>query len=140
MTEQPMRDDVEVEPGELRSMSPRELGIRFAFGAGVSLLAAIVSTLAGARVGGLFLAFPAILLATLTLMERKDGLPPARDDARGAVLGTVGLVAFAIVAAALLPRWHPAWALVAATGAWAAVSGTAYLVLRRAGAGGDEPR
>jgi uncharacterized membrane protein (GlpM family) len=127
-------------PGELRSMSARELAIRFAFGAGVSLLAAIISTLAGPRIGGLFLAFPAILLATLTLMARKDGLTPARDDARGAGLGTLGLIAFALVAAALLPRWHPAVALVAATLAWAVVSGAAYLAIRLAGVGGDKPR
>jgi hypothetical protein len=138
--EAPDRDtaQIQVRPGELLSMSPRELGIRFGFGAGVSLLAAIISTLAGPRIGGLFLAFPAILLASLTMMARKDGLRPARDDARGAGLGTLGLVAFALVAAVLLPRWHPAAALVAATAAWAAVSGAAYLVVRLAGAGGDE--
>jgi hypothetical protein len=135
----PDTDQITVRPGELRSMSVRELGIRFAFGAGVSLLAAIISTLAGPRIGGLFLAFPAILLAALTLMARKDGLTPARDDARGAGLGTLGLVAFALVAAALLPRWNPAAALVVATLAWAAVSGAAYLAVRLAGAGGDEP-
>jgi Protein of unknown function (DUF3147) len=133
-------DEVRVRPHELRSMSARELGIRFAFGAGVSLLAAIISTVAGARIGGLFLAFPAILLATLTLMAGKDGLTPARDDARGAGLGTLGLVAFALVAAALLPRWHPVAALVAATLVWAAVGCAAYLAVRLAGAGGDERR
>jgi uncharacterized membrane protein (GlpM family) len=132
-------DEVQVERRKLRSMAPRELGIRFAFGAGVSLLAAIVSTVAGARVGGLFLAFPAILLATLTLMAQKDGLRPARDDARGAIFGTLGLVAFALVAAVTLTRWHPALSLVAATVAWAVVSVLAYLVVRSAGAGGDEP-
>lgn len=130
-------DEVRFRPGELRSMSARELGIRFAFGAGVSLLAAIISTLAGPRIGGLFLAFPAILLATLTLMARKDGLTPARDDARGAGLGTLGLIAFALVAVVLLPRWHPAAALAAATLAWVVVSGAAYLAVRLAGAGGD---
>jgi uncharacterized membrane protein (GlpM family) len=132
-------DDVRVEPGELRSMSARELAIRFGFGAGVSLLAAIVSTLAGPRVGGLFLAFPAILLASLTLMARKDGLAQARDDARGAALGTLGLIAFALVCALTLTHWNPVLALVTAVAAWAVVSGVAYLVVRSAGAGGDEP-
>jgi uncharacterized membrane protein (GlpM family) len=134
------RDEIEVRPGELRSMSPRELGIRFAFGAGVSLLAAIVSTFAGGRIGGLFLAFPTILLASLTLMAQKDGVARARDDARGAGLGTVGLIAFALVAVATLTRWHPVAALAAATAAWALVSVAAYLVTRAVGAGGDEPR
>jgi hypothetical protein len=117
-------EEVRASPGELRSLSARELGIRFAF--------------AGARIGGLFLAFPAILLASLTLMARKDGLAPARDNARGAAFGTLGLIAFALVAVGLLPIWHPAAALVAATLAWAVVSGAAYLVARAAGAGGDQ--
>jgi len=141
MTEQATRatDDVQVKPGELRNMRPRELAIRFGFGAGVSLLAAIVSTVAGARVGGVFLAFPAILLASLTLIAKKDGVARARDDARGAALGTLGLIAFALVAAVTLTRWHPAAALATATAAWAVVSLAAYLVVRSAGSDGDEP-
>jgi uncharacterized membrane protein (GlpM family) len=132
-------DALGVQPGKLRSMKPRELLVRFAFGAGVSLLAAIVSTVAGPRVGGLFLAFPAILLASLTMMARKEGLHRARDDCRGAALGTLGLFAVARVGALTLPRWPAAAALTAACVAWLVVSLAAYAVVRAAGAGGDEP-
>ncbi|MFE9309930.1 DUF3147 family protein [Streptomyces sp. NPDC088353] len=116
----------------------KDLLLRFGFGAGVSLLAAVVSRLFGSFVGGVFLAFPAILLASLTLVAEEEGLMSARDDARGAALGTLGLVAFAVVAAVLL-RHHSAWlALGAATAAWLVVSLGAYGVARATGVGGDE--
>lgn len=116
----------------------KDLLLRFGFGAGVSLLAAVVSALFGSFVGGVFLAFPAILLASLTLVAEEEGLRPARDDARGAALGTLGLWAFAVVATVLL-RHHSAWlALGAATAAWVVVSLAAYAITRAAGFGGDE--
>ncbi|MFF9127592.1 DUF3147 family protein [Streptomyces sp. NPDC014889] len=116
----------------------KDLLLRFGFGAGVSLLAAVVSRLFGAYVGGVFLAFPAILLASLTLVAEEEGLRSARDDARGAALGTLGLTAFAVVATVLL-RHHSAWlALGAATAAWLVVSLGAYALARAAGYGGEE--
>jgi uncharacterized membrane protein (GlpM family) len=124
--------------GKLRELSLRELAIRFAFGAGVSILAAAVSTLGGPLLGGVFLAFPAILLASLTLVAREEGVRRARDDARGAAFGTIGLISFAMVAWWSLPRWPPEAALAAAAGAWAGVSCAVYLVASAFGAGGDE--
>lgn len=44
-------------------------------------------------------AFPAILPATLTLLEHDDGNPAAVHDFGGTVFGAVGLIAFALVAA-----------------------------------------
>jgi Protein of unknown function (DUF3147) len=104
----------------------------------VSLLAGIVSTVFGPRTGGLFLAFPAILLASLTLMARTEGIRPARDDARGAGLGTLGLLVFALVTATTIMSWPPVASLAAATAAWLVVSVLGYLVVRLVGAGGDE--
>ncbi|MFE7234785.1 DUF3147 family protein [Streptomyces sp. NPDC057596] len=104
----------------------------------MSLLAAVVSRLFGSFVGGVFLAFPAVLPAGLTLVAEEEGLMSARDDARGAALGTLGLVAFAAVATVLL-RHHSAWlALGTATAAWVVVSTGAYGVARATGVGGDE--
>jgi uncharacterized membrane protein (GlpM family) len=129
---------IRLRPGELKQAPARDWMIRFAFGAGVSAIAGLVSATAGPRVGGVFLAFPAILLASLTLVAKEDGPRLARDDARGATLGTLGLAAFAVVVAVTLPRW-PLWAsLCAATAAWALVSLGGYAVARSAGAGGDE--
>jgi uncharacterized membrane protein (GlpM family) len=121
-------------------MPRKDLLTRFLFGAVVSAVAAVVSKLAGPFAGGFFLAFPAILLASLTLVAKEEGGRAARDDARGAALGTLGLIGFALVAAALLTH-RTAWlALGVATIVWAAVSLAAYAIARAAGHGADEPR
>ncbi|MFB7506888.1 DUF3147 family protein [Streptomyces broussonetiae] len=131
-------DRVRVEPRRAREMPHKDLLVRFGFGAGVSLLAAVVSKVFGPFIGGVFLAFPAVLLASLTLVAKEEGLRSARDDARGATLGTLGLLAFALTTSVLL-RHHPAWlALTVATAAWTVVSLGAYATVRAAGAGGDE--
>ncbi|TMM41414.1 MAG: DUF3147 family protein [Actinobacteria bacterium] len=131
-------DDVQVRPAELKETELRDWLIRFGFGAGVSALAGVVSALAGPLVGGLFLAFPAILLASLTLVAQEEGVRQARNEARGATFGTLGLLAFAVVLAVLVGR-APVWlALVAAVAAWTVVAVGTYLVARAAGAGGDE--
>ncbi len=128
-----------MQPAELRDASGRDWVMRFGFGAGVSALAGIVAALAGPRVGGLFLAFPAILLASLTLVAKGDGIRQARDDARGAGIGTLGLLAFALVLVATVPRW-PLWlALPAAVAAWTVVAVGGYGVARLLGYGTDEP-
>jgi hypothetical protein len=117
-----------VRASEIAKTPAREWLVRFAFGAGVSALAGIVAELWGPKVGGLFLAFPAILLASLTLVAKEEGAHQAREDARGAALGATGLIGFALVVAATARHW-PVWAtLVTATLAWTAISGLAYLL------------
>lgn len=127
--EQPRQIGVRVEPGRLLSIRPKEYLVRFAFGFLISVIAAVIGEAAGARVGGLFLAFPAILPATLTLVERQDGIGQALSDVRGATLGAIGMIAFAIVMVAVV-RHAPGIALVAALLAWVLVSGLAYLLVR----------
>lgn len=121
----------EVEPRSLRSIRPREYVIRFLFGAGVALVAALVGQVVGLRAGGLLLAFPAILPATLTLIERKEGRRRAREDDIGAVAGGVGMVAFALVGWLALARlgWPGPAALGTAFGAWAVVSAAPFVAV-----------
>src|SRR5919204_909885 len=76
---------------KLRSVKPGELGLRFAFGAIVALIAGIVGAIAGPKFGGLFLAFPAILPASLTLIEKKEGMTKAWADASGGGVGGGGV-------------------------------------------------
>jgi hypothetical protein len=128
-------DRIRFRLGEIAGMGRRQALIRFAAGAGASLVAALVSELGGARMSGPLLALPAILLASFTLIARDKGADAACDDARGAVLGGVGMIAFALVAAGLLGRM-PTWSvLVLATVAWAVTSivlyGAQRLVRRR---------
>jgi nicotinamide mononucleotide (NMN) deamidase PncC len=127
--ERPGGERLQVDPRKLRSIRPREYAIRFGFGFAMSVIAAGIGELAGPRVGGVFLAFPAILFATVTLVEKKEGIGQAATDIRGATFGAIGMIAFAIVVALLVDR-SPALALVAALLAWIVVSGTAYLGVR----------
>jgi hypothetical protein len=123
-------DRIEVNPGGVGRMDRRQAAIRFAAGAGASLAAALVSQFFGSRVAGPLLALPAILIASLTFIADEDGRRAAIDDSRGAVLGALGLVAFAVVCWRLLDSL-PTWlVLVVATAAWAATSLLLYALQR----------
>src|SRR5256885_12823169 len=96
---------------KLSKASPGEIALRFIFGASIALIAAVVAYFFGAKAGGLFLAFPAVLPATLTLIERKEGTTKAWADASGGALGALGLAAFALTASLLL-LWNPLATLI----------------------------
>lgn len=120
------RARIRFDPGAVRRTTPRQAVVRFVAGAGASLTAALVSQFAGSAVSGPLLALPAILIASLTLIADEEGVEAAVEDARGAVFGGVGLVAFALVTAALLGV-HPTWlTLLLAAVAWAVVGGVLY--------------
>jgi hypothetical protein len=99
-------------------------------------LAGTIAKRWGPVAGGLFLAFPGIFPAGVTLTERherdakrrrglsgtKRGRLVAGVVAAGAALGAFGLVAFGAAAAWLLPRVAPWLALLLAAVAWLAVS------------------
>jgi hypothetical protein len=110
-----------IDPGGLRRTRAWEYGLRFVFGGVVTACTGLVAQEFGPSIGGLFLAFPAILPASLTLVKRHDGRAEAVDDARGARLGTVGLAAFAVVVWRTTAAWPPPLTLATATLAWIAV-------------------
>jgi hypothetical protein len=84
----------------------------------------------GLRGGGIFLAFPAILPASLTLIEKKEDTDRAVGDIKGAVLGSAGLLLFAAVVHFGIARLG-VLALAAAVAAWLLVSLSLYLLVRR---------
>jgi hypothetical protein len=129
--ERERRQPVAIDPGALRNAKPGELAIRFALGAAIALAAGLVGLKFGPRVGGVFLAFPAVLPASLTLMEQKDGREKADIDAVGAILGSCGMVAFAIAAVILLPRLGPAPGVLVAAAVWTVVSIALFYVARQ---------
>ena len=90
------------------------------------ILAGVVTQLFGPQAGGLFLAFPAILLATLTLLEKKEGRTAAVASSEGAVLGAVGLAVFGFVFEAAIAKSAPGLALVLALVAWIGTSVALY--------------
>jgi Ca2+/Na+ antiporter len=85
----------QVRPAEVGKHSLRDYAVRFAFGACISLLAGVVGLKFGARAGGVFLGFPAILPASLTLIQKRAGKTEAAIDSEGAVLGAVAFATFA---------------------------------------------
>ena len=120
---------VAVEAGRLKEIRGRDLAIRFAFGAAVSIVAGAVSLVFNPVVGGLFLAFPAILPASVTLIEQKESTDEAVHDIEGATIGALGLAVFAVVTGIVLRHTSAVVALAAATAAWLVTSVVLYLAL-----------
>jgi nicotinamide-nucleotide amidase len=117
-----------------------QLAIRFAFGAAISIIAGVVTLLAGEKVGGILLAFPAILPAALTLIERDSGTSAAVSDVRGASVGALAMVAFALTVMSLAQRIPVPAALVLAAVVWTVAGVGLYLLGRGAAqlAGGEQ--
>lgn len=109
-------------PGRAREISWKAYAVRFAFGGLVTFGAGIIGMVYGPAVGGLFLAFPSICMASMTLLERREGKSAVGVDAVGASIGSVGLLSFGGILWLLAPR-EPAWlTLVVACCVWFMVS------------------
>jgi hypothetical protein len=109
-------------PDKLKQVKWWEYALRFVFGGVVTVATGLLAKNIGPAFAGMFLAFPAILPASLTLVKQHDGRKKAADDARGARVGAVGLLAFALVVALTAASWPATAVLVVATLAWLAVS------------------
>lgn len=118
--------------GGIRDTSRKEMAGRFLFGAAIAVVAGFLGKRIGPLAGGLFLAFPAILPAALTLLEKKDGTREAEVNALGAILGTVALAVFGLVAAVGLRRYSPWLALGLAAAAWLVTAIWLYFVFAEA--------
>jgi hypothetical protein len=118
-----------VEVGKLRKLQARELLIRFAFGALISIIAGVVALAWNAKAGGMFLAFPAILPATLTLIEKKESKQEAAEDDEGALLGSVAMFSFAAASVWALDALATGTALLAASSAWTLTALALYVAV-----------
>ncbi|PJG53108.1 hypothetical protein CVM73_22315 [Bradyrhizobium forestalis] len=121
-----------------------EYAIRFVLGGFATVLAGVIGSQFGVSVGGLFLALPAIFCASATLIESHErhakeeaglsgrcrGQKAAALDAAGAVLGSIGLAAFAAVFHATVGA-SVAFAFIAALTVWAIVSVSAWWLRRK---------
>ncbi len=74
-------DPISCEPGKMRDGDHSSLVVRFVAGAAASVLARLVALTAGPVVSGAFLAFPAILAASLALVAKEEQRDEAREDA-----------------------------------------------------------
>lgn len=124
----------------LRATKPGEFLLRFLYGGAITVLAWEIANHWGPVIGGLFLAFPGIFPAGVTLVEKhklereaaehKDGKVSARHEASveaaGASAGALGLAAFGFVLWKILPMHHFAPVLLLAGAAWFAISATMW--------------
>ncbi len=128
----------------LRQTKWHEYLLRFVFGGLVTVAAGLLAREFGARIGGLFLAFPAIFPATATLIEKHErqkkqqrgahgtqrGRSAAAVDAAGSAIGCMGLLAFALVVWRCLPQ-HATWMVLGgALLAWAGTAGLGWWMVK----------
>lgn len=118
-----------VAPSQLKGTKAWEYLVRFGFGGAVTVATGIVAKIFGPLVAGLFLAFPAILPASLTLVKQHDGRAKAVDDARGGRLGSVGLLAFAIFVVLAAEHLGAPLVLLAAAAVWLLVDAVLWFLL-----------
>jgi hypothetical protein len=111
----------EFAPEQLRKTKPWEYAVRFLFGGAITVATGLIAKQWGPVIAGVFLAFPAILPASITLVKRHDGRKQAVEDARGARLGSLGLVAFAGIVLVTAARLPPPLVLLLAGIAWLAI-------------------
>jgi hypothetical protein len=74
----------------LRQTSLSETPVRFAFGGAMTAATGFIAQQLGPVVGGVFLAFPAVVPARLTLVAGHSGRARTVDEAGGAILGAAG--------------------------------------------------
>ena len=120
-----------------------EYATRFVLGGMTTIAAGVIAKYDGPIVGGLFLAFPAIFPASATLIEKherekkeRSGLRGARRgkeagalEARGAALGSFGLMAFGALIWQTVSI-NPWLAFLSAGVAWLAVSVLLWTIYR----------
>jgi hypothetical protein len=133
---------ITLNPAALSRTRWHEYLARFVLGGLITALTGWLAHRYGPVLGGLFLAFPAIFPASATLLEkherekkRKAGIAStirgrlaAALDARGAVMGALGGMAFGAIVWKLLPRTSVSVVLALALVSWFAMSSLLWYV------------
>ena len=96
----------------LRNARWWQFAVRFVLGGAVTACTGLVAQHWGPIIGGLFLSFPAIFPASATISV----------EAVGSAIGSIGLLAWALLAWKFLPAQGTWTVLTAATLVWLAVS------------------
>ncbi len=136
---------IKVDTSGLKNSKWYEFVVRFAFGGAVTAFAGLVAHRFGPAIGGLFLAFPAIVPATATLIRKREkekkeraglegaerGREAAAIDIAGAAMGGFGLAAFSVICWLGLPKKPTALALVGATVTWLIVAVSVWAIRKR---------
>jgi hypothetical protein len=136
---------VQANLASLKTTKPHEYAVRFLAGGLITAATGLIAKKFGPVVAGLFLAFPAIFPASVTLIakhekERKQkagydgtrrGRAAAAADATGTSLGCIALVAFAVIVWRLLPGMPPWLVLLLAAITWAGTAVLLWLLRRK---------
>lgn len=123
----------QIQLSNLKKVRIKDYAIRFAFGGAVSVIAALIGRWTNVPFGGVFTAFPAILLASLTLIGEKEEQEQSAEDAEGGVLGAVAFVVAAVFIARTVGHISGAASLLLALGIWATLAVGLYLLAVRLG-------
>jgi hypothetical protein len=124
----------------LRQTRWHEILTRFLLGGAITVATGVIAQHWGPVIGGLFLAFPAILPSGATLIEKHErekkrragivhtsrGRLAAAVEVRGAAMGSVALAAFGFVIWRYVARHNAAGVLAAATAVWVALAVLAW--------------
>ncbi|GAC1655881.1 MAG: hypothetical protein NVS9B1_09990 [Candidatus Dormibacteraceae bacterium] len=106
------------------------LGLKvLAGGTGVVLFSLIGQVLKPKSFAGVFAAAPAVALASLLVTTVAVSPAQAMLNARGMIIGAVGMVACCAVAAVGVRRLGAVWGSAVSWAAWALVVGTVYIVV-----------
>jgi len=136
---------IKVDFSSLRQTKVNEYALRFFFGGACTVIAGLIAKRFGPEIGGLFLAFPAIFPAGASLIEEHEkrrkaqfgfdgrirGRLAASLDATGAAMGTLGLMAFALLLWRALPGHNAYLVISLATVVWALLSAGLWILRRR---------
>lgn len=136
---------VKFDPSILGQTKWYEYAVRFLFGGLITAIAGVIAKKFGPGIGGLFLAFPAILPASATLIEKHEkqkkerngqdgvrrGRAAASIDAAGSAMGSIGLWVFALLVWQFAPRDRTWIVLTGATVTWLGVSMLIWQVRKR---------
>jgi Protein of unknown function (DUF3147) len=124
--------NIHIELATLKLTKGSEYFVRFLSGGIITVITGLLAARYGPEFGGLFLAFPALFVASATLIEKHErekhgsktfrGRQAAALDARGVTIGSIGLIGFGSIVWILLPTWNSTLTLVTALLVWLATS------------------
>jgi hypothetical protein len=130
---------------KLNELQWHELAARFTLSGEATVVTSLIGHGFGPKIGGLFLAFPAIFPLSATLLEKHQqeekhragiastsrGRLAAALDARGAMMGSLAGLAFAVIAWQLIPITGLYPALTGALLVWIFVAISLWYVRKR---------
>jgi hypothetical protein len=136
---------IRIDPAALKETTWNEYIVRFISGGVTTVIAGLIAKKWGPTVGGLFLAFPAIFPASATLIEKHErqrkqkkglhgerrGIDVAALDALGTAMGSLGLLAFAVLCRRLLPHYAAPGVLAGAALVWLLVGVCIWNIRKR---------